>query len=115
MRNRLIELLKNAPPEYQSGVERIADYLLENDVFVFPCKVGDTVYSIEEFQHHLIPDSYPKAKVICEAVIVSIDFYSKHRFRILTRQKSFGNGEVGKKVFFSREEAKRALNGGDAE
>lgn len=44
-RERLIELLKH---EFGTKVSEItADYLLANGVIVPPCKVGDTVYWIE--------------------------------------------------------------------
>ena len=63
MRDRLIELIKNAKVREQadllfsdidtaidmpSGDEYLANYLLANGVIVPPCKVGDTVYVISE-------------------------------------------------------------------
>ena len=57
-RDRLIELIKNAPTtdtvyggiklkQPAQTVQTIADYLLANGVIVPPCKVGDVVYVIE--------------------------------------------------------------------
>lgn len=51
-REKLIELLNNAPVGYeQLGekfykhiIENIADYLIKNNVIVSPVKIGDTVY-----------------------------------------------------------------------
>lgn len=64
MRDRLIELFKQKScvynecekecsscgnfEMYDSTIEHIADYLLENGVIVPPCKVGDTVYVITD-------------------------------------------------------------------
>lgn len=53
MRERLIELMYEG--DLKSGtvcddydLEFIADYLLDNGVIVLPCKVGDTIYWIDE-------------------------------------------------------------------
>ena len=39
MRNRLIQLLRNANVTWETA--KIADYLIKNGVVVLPCKVGD--------------------------------------------------------------------------
>ncbi len=44
-RDRLVEVLKNMPPESFTA-ENIADYLLENGVIMPPCKLGDTIYEV---------------------------------------------------------------------
>lgn len=48
MRDRLIELLSNAPADFDGNrnVCTLAEHLLENGVIVPPCKVGDVVYVI---------------------------------------------------------------------
>lgn len=51
MRNRLVELLKNAHDEQKyltsdKSIQAIADHLIANGVIVPPCKVGDKVYEI---------------------------------------------------------------------
>jgi hypothetical protein len=48
MRDRLIELLEGKSIDTKADVEHIADYLLANGVIVPPCKVGDTVYVIND-------------------------------------------------------------------
>lgn len=49
MRDRLVELLQNAPCDYEGnrGVGTIADHLIANGVILPPCKVGDTVYCFD--------------------------------------------------------------------
>ena len=66
---------------------RLADYLLEHGVIVLPCKVGDTVYSIEM----RIVDKWVKYKV-CE-IPFSLTLWE--------------NG--WEDIFLTREEAEKAL------
>ena len=77
---------------------RLADYLLEHGVIVPPCKVGDTVYSIDKKvlayhwdEHRYIVDKWSKYKV-CE-IPFSLTLWE--------------NG--WKDIFLTREEAERAL------
>ena len=51
-RDRLIELIEQAEGQINNdmpSIEQIADYLLANGVIVPPCKVGDTVYYVDDF------------------------------------------------------------------
>ena len=100
-RERLIEILKlgSCPSPYlcdenckyanleRCYEERTADLLLEHGVIVPPCKVGDTVYSIEM---HIV-DKWVKYKV-CE-IPFSLTLWE--------------NG--WEDIFLTREEAERAL------
>ena len=124
MRERLIELLrdtfnytKGVCIDFDEAVEINADYLLENGVVVLPCKVGDVVYvvkpyfsSIQEYQvrgYHL--GEFPtlnghkrKSYLIC---------YHKASSAL----KHLPIDEIGKTVFFTREDAEKALEGGKKE
>ena len=92
-RERLIDLIREAKKHTKnanSDLERnmiFAEYLLEHGVIVPPCKVGDTVYSIEM---HIV-DKWVKYKV-CE-IPFSLTLWE--------------NG--WKDIFLTREEAERAL------
>ena len=92
-RERLIDLIREAKKytkNANSDLERnmiFAEYLLEHGVIVPPCKVGDTVYSIEM----RIVDKWVKYKV-CE-IPFSLTLWE--------------NG--WKDIFLTREEAERAL------
>ena len=92
-RERLIELIREAKKytkNANSDLERnmiFAEYLLEHGVIIPPCKVGDTVYSIEM----RIVDKWVKYKV-CE-IPFSLTLWE--------------NG--WKDIFLTREEAERAL------
>lgn len=46
MRERLKELLKNAPRNASMFFDQYADYLLANGVIVPPCKVGDWIWYV---------------------------------------------------------------------
>lgn len=49
MRERLIELLKNA--ERKMTFEEMVDYLIDNGVAVLPRKVGDTIHFADEYSN----------------------------------------------------------------
>ena len=77
--------------------ETIADYLLENGVIVPPCKVGDMVYIFER-------GSY----------IIPICGQGKPHWEIKIEKCSFkywllDNHKFGVNMFFTREEAEKAL------
>ena len=100
-RERLIDLMieaKRTEPETGSFTDYLADYLLEHGVIVLPCKVGDTVYSIDKKvlashwdEHMYIVDKWSEYKV-CE-IPFSLTLWE--------------NG--WKDIFLTREEAERAL------
>ena len=54
MRERLIELLNNAPPEYEKGVEGVADYLIRHGVIVKPYGVYVAQHSRESLWKLLV-------------------------------------------------------------
>ena len=110
-RERLIELLKSDSCEspmlcdpnckYASlkrcYEERTADYLLENGVIVPPVKVGDTVYIFERGSY-IIPIC-GKGKPHWEIKIEKCSF----KYWLLDNHK------FGVNMFFTREEAEKAL------
>lgn len=102
-RERLIELLKAADEDsarrcitdYNEAIADNADYILANGVIVPPCKVGSTIYMLVT----------KRPRVYCEP------------YTMIQKSKvTFGNLErvirdFGKTVFFTREEAEKALEG----
>ena len=48
MRERLTMLIIDSLVKYGCSARDIADYLIDNGVIVLPCKVGDTIYWIDE-------------------------------------------------------------------
>lgn len=85
----------------------IADYLLANGVIVPPCKVGDTVYFPMETDLECEP-------YVDVGTVFSIGIDERHTMWISVRYKSglryyHTSDDFGKTVFFTREEAKKAL------
>ena len=129
MRDKLIELVaaaKNAYydysyEKYEKGlpVEKsevyIADRLLANSVIVPPCKVGDTVYVINEWEVEETAVFSMKIEsedsgwvVFLKARVTDYAIKSKDRYASIFKTFIFG-----KTVFLTREEAERALKGGE--
>lgn len=129
MRDRLIELIDNATVEkvqyYPSGTPavmccekavnkstaiQLADYLLANGVIVPPCKVGDTLYVISQMKDKRI------LPFINEYEVTSISI--KKKSIVIYHEmdgyiKIFKQNDFGKTVFLTKEEAERALKGGE--
>lgn len=107
MRDRLVELLLGSATftdEYKlparMQAEYVADMLLANGVIVPPCNVGDTVWCI-------LPNDYDEA-YIAEKFVTAIlmrDIGLIIRCGFL----HFKEREIGKDLFFTREEAEKAL------
>lgn len=82
--------------------ELIADYLIENDIIVPPCKIGDTVYCIE----------FPKSRGIDKGTV-----YVNPRVNTKWFSVRYESGliydhpqtAIGKTVFFTYEKAEKAL------
>lgn len=109
MRDRLIELLIKAHVTWNPC--NISDYLLENGVIMPPCKVGDTVYLFSSVLEE-----------VCESKVITIEqnYYTPSNpfwFSIEYLSKQIGtqviripiNQAIGKTVFFTREDAEKAL------
>lgn len=105
MRDKLIEILK-----YRRHLEtsELADVLLENGVIVPPCKVGDTVFCLSS-------PCLESTKII-EVLVESVEI---HKDYILICgacgewSYQYFDREIGKTVFFNKEEAEAALKGGE--
>lgn len=125
MRDRLIELLDIIIQPGKKTMGDIADHLLANGVIVPPCKVGDTVYKLqthiwmndcdwcEHFRcggfgdpHQCARTNSPYKHPDCTEIK-----------EVVATQKNIllwiAYGEFGKTVFLTREEAERALKGGE--
>lgn len=120
-RERLIRLMQEASQNKSDyagniGLGQIADYLIEHGVIVLPCKVGDTYYTIQKYCN-TDPFDTKKEPVMpwdCENYCCRDDCSFKeyrvdeHRFDtvgfILNAKE-----KIGKSIFFTREEAERAL------
>jgi hypothetical protein len=96
-------------------IEKVAEYLMANNVVVLPCKEGSTVYVIkrEDTECHLgvIPSDY-SCQGCEEAECDSVETY---RIRELSNINKWTildflwQGRFGKDVFVDRAEAEKAL------
>lgn len=113
MRDRLIELLDEAIKDGSESYSNIADYLLKNGVIVPPCKVGDTVYVINEWEVEETAVFSMKIESVDSGWVVFLkarvtDYAIKSKDGYASVFKTF---IFGKTVFLTREEAERALKG----
>lgn len=115
MRDRLIELLK-AADKYASGVctdydeaqEVCADFLLAEGIIVPPCKAGDKAYHLTSI------DTLDELNVaeIFEGRVFTVSIEDK--LWIFCRYDNglnywYTERDIGKQLFFAREEAEQAL------
>lgn len=111
MRDRLVELMKQASIKcantiqcdecvgYGKGAEcgnyLFADYLIANGVIVPPCKVGDKLYGFE----------YPRKDI----VVINEETVEELCFEIETDEGWYHIGEIGKRVFLTKDQAEQKL------
>ena len=107
-KERLIEILRNGfyispENEIKGTVQKAADYLIANGVFVLPCKIGERVYCIMNHNSEIVED------VVDDYDIWSVKDGIKLRLS-LRDYDSYVIAEFGKTVFLTREEAEAALD-----
>lgn len=121
MRDKLVEILKEFCTDdckitHQCGYcdfgdltvcpSAVAEHLLANGVIVPPCKVGDIVYMVTP------GGRIHEKKVLGFASVVGLnlrdEIWVKHSFTCESALV-FNEDDIGKTVFFTREEAEQAL------
>ena len=122
MRDRLIELLKQADDEcaeyicnHENAADRIPWYdffvkiLLDNGVIATPVNVGQTVYMIDDYDC----EPYVLSVKIDHIKIDKISVWVGLRYPLGIKHTPLVPVEdIGKTVFLTREEAEQALKGG---
>ena len=116
MKERLIELIRTTPPQRMQCVGRrqgktyttlsgVADHLLANSVIVLPCKIGDTVYIIDDGDEG--SDSYVLGVKVLKFFVnkngIGVDLELPLGIRLNTWAL------IGKNVFLTEAEAEKAL------
>lgn len=121
-RERLVELLKDNQGDStyymtDEAVQSVSDVLLANGVIVLPCKVGQKVY--DTFEGFIEPST---VEAIFLGDYKDIDgnrsymaelHFSREDCPYTTEEIYFT--DIGKTVFFTKEEAEKALKGGEEE
>ena len=116
MRDKLRELITTGIARYFIQIEGnnknvneaevIADYLIDNNVVVLPCKIGQTVYDASEFFDGLdYPDIYE-----LEDKEMTIEKVGNDRYLFDYDGIHIFHDNIGVTQFFSREEAEKAIN-----
>ena len=104
-KERLVELLNGCPANYAfmydgdfNLFESLADHLLSNGVIVPPCKVGDTVYSLER-------------DLWGNPVSQSVEFiwFTEDQIILTTKSWNVSTAWLGNSYFLSRKAAQQAL------
>ena len=93
---------------FRSDAERIADHILADGWMRPPCKVGTTVYCIIDGFDTVAEGRVRFYTVHKDCIIyeVAINGYYAQRYT---------NKDFGYKIFFEREEAEKALRGGESD
>lgn len=86
--------------------ETLADWLLENNVIVPPCKVGDTVYYIDSIRN----ENGKLVDTICQQKVKQISTNSHGTFLVVDYCNTLNCEDVGITIFLKRKDAEKALN-----
>ena len=106
MRDKLIELIQTAVGGCaKHWAEIIADHLLKNGVIVPPCYIGQDIWQIKEYYNGRIEIRKGKVSMLLQKA----DKTWKIRITVKSSVWDFSPSEIGKRYFFSKEEAEKAL------
>ena len=110
MRKRLIELLSGKSLDTDIDVEYVADWLMLNGVIVPPCKVGDTVFFVNEQCDENGDEHLAISEGECASISMQKEglwIYCRYTDGLTYWHKI--DEEFEKEVFLSEAEAKYAL------
>lgn len=115
MRDRLIELYYKTQQMrmMRQDVGQCVDFLLENDVIVLPCKIGDKVFYVNE----ICDENANEYLDISIGKVVSFSMQKEGLWAYCRYEDGLTYwhlvaDDFGKTVFLTREEAEQALKGG---
>lgn len=109
-REKLIEILRKPifPHELVDPIEAVADYLLDNGVLIPPCKIGQDIWLVYSPKYPANPADKGKWFMLQDGVQRII--YGAKGLSIETwNVGTIPEKEIGKKLFFTKEEAETAL------
>lgn len=111
-RDRLIELIEQAEGLKNNdfpSVEEIADYLLANGVIVLPCYIGQEVWYLSEHFNGSVEIEKGKISMLQQKADKSWKFRFSHNSSVW----DFKIDDIGVRYFLTKEEAEKALKGGE--
>lgn len=108
MLEKFIELLNNIGMIHEREAETVAEYLIDKNGIILPCKLGDTIYDISEFLDDTInnPDIY-RYRVDYIRIFKKYPDNDELWFEIDGIDAKFD--DFGKTLFLSEKEAEQAL------
>ncbi len=106
-RERLAELIRSAMIWGYDTPDAIAERLIDEGVICPPCKVGDVVYKIMDFEY--TSGRVLEIEVLCTEIQGTMRFYAKTVKRYRYNYTWLDSADFGKTVFLTREEAEAAL------
>lgn len=112
MRDRLIEIIKEAKAIEASGIdckvsdEYIADHLLAEGVIVPPCKVGDKIYALTASLSRVYTYIVTRLEICDNGTKIFARQLNCRAEHWMCWSDDFGNNDW---VFLTREEAEKAL------
>ena len=113
-RERLVELIElSVPPSSSHWAEVIADELLADGWIRPPCKAGSDIYTIQngEIKKHYVMEVSKHNNG--NNYIKYVPYGKNGIAELCWVQSRCTDKEIGKIAFWSREEAKQALKGGE--
>jgi hypothetical protein len=109
MRDKFIELIQNAVggcARYWAKI--ISDHLIENNVTLLPCKVGDTIYVVfSQFKPDIMECKVDELSIQKDGIYAVVDLYYPNH--VARRNTSIPEWWFGRFAFFSKEEAERKI------
>jgi hypothetical protein len=115
MRDRLIELIKNAEKAFPKEKpvldieEFVADHLLANGVVIPPVSVGQTVWVYNQTTNNIYRNTVIGIKIFGTGKNANKIIVKYVNQRGETSDRKFAWSQIGKQVFLSEEEAVQAL------
>ena len=120
MRDRLKELIKDSSHyvcDDELLLDRITDHLLANGVIVLPCRVGSTLYRIDEISKQCSYENEHYDEFYCRNCRIRLNGDCDARkepyifvIQNANAQAILGNQHlIGTRVFLTKEEAEKAL------
>lgn len=106
-RKRLAELMRTIPYEYLDGnicPWDVADFLLDKGVIFPRAKINQSIWTADPFFDGIPREGYVTSIVINDGY--NVYYYS---FSKIPSSFIFDDDDIGKTIFFTREEAEKAL------
>ena len=90
-------------------LHELEDKIEQGTLIELPCKVGDTVYEIQEIRNRV--QAYKVTKIITDGKYFHFEWRVNEPCGVYGKINGFEDYELGRYVFLSKEAAEKALKG----